>query len=28
MFKSFYGLAFNPFDKSIPESNAFLFKDF
>lgn len=28
MFKSFYGLAFNPFDKSIPESNAFLSKDF
>ena len=27
MFKSFYGLTFNPFDKSISEKNAFLSKD-
>lgn len=28
MFKSFYGLTFNPFDKSLPESYAFGSKDF
>jgi len=28
MFKSFYGLTFNPFDKSLPESHAFESRDF
>ena len=28
MFKSFYGLTFNPFDKSLPESHAFGSRDF
>lgn len=28
MFKAFYGLTFNPFDKSLPESHAFKSKDF
>jgi len=28
MFKSFYGLTFNPFDKSLPESYAFKCRDF
>ena len=27
MFKSFYGMTFNPFDKSLPESYAFKSKD-
>lgn len=28
MFKSFYGLTFNPFDKSLPESHAFKSRDY
>lgn len=28
MFKSFYGLTFNPFDKSLPESHAFTSRDY
>ena len=28
MFKPFYGLTFNPFDKSLPENHAFESRDF